>query len=130
MRKLLENRKVPDALRSQRIPVEAFQTLNTPHFLNWHRIEDHFDISNSKKIEIDPPTLMNALIHSYVFVLSVNKSMSVTGFFVASDYGRKRRLYLAKLSTYLSLCRRMANAWPRSFHVHLGLDGSEEITVK
>lgn len=62
-----------------------------------------------KTITIEAKTICNSIIHSYIWNLAYgSKNKGIIGFFTASDFDKEKKLYLIKLSdwiSYLAFCR-------------------------
>ena len=129
VRKLYEARKIPDRIVARDIEVRSFVTKSVPTWTGRHDIEEHFSLGSSLSVKIPNRDLFNIIIHSYVLVFEVGKGPRVTGFFVASDRTKKERLLRVSLSKYMTLCRDIARARPRSFSWQMLPEGHEKITV-
>ena len=92
IRKLIEAKKVSAEIEALRIRARAHDLVKGPvdHW-NWHRIDEHFDLGSSARVDLTLLSFCNQLIHSFVFI-AVTSDEGLDGFFVASDYERRRQL--------------------------------------
>jgi len=129
VRKLYEARKIPDRVIAREIGVKSFATKSIPTWFGCGDIEKHFTLDVSLPTKIPNRDLFNIIIHSYVLVFDVGKGSRITGFYVASDRTKKKRLLRVSLHKYMRLCRDIAAARQKRFHWELLPDGREAITV-
>jgi len=117
VRKLFEAKKLSDALRDWTVTVYVYK--NTGKRIthsNWHRLPELYDLENQKPVAIKPEFLVNQIIHSYVFMLSIAEDNGMSGFFVASDRQRAKGLYLITLGIFVHFLRQVAEDSVVSMH--------------
>lgn len=92
--------------------------------MNWHDLNKHYDLSSKQRADIDIKSLANQIIHNLVFSFefSEQRSSPVSGFVVASDWGKGKQLYGVTLSAYLSAIRSIGNDWVTEFHAERNKD--------
>lgn len=82
VRKLIEAKKLTDALVAKRILVWEFPAAGKPvHLCNWHHIDRLYDLEKSKKTQIDVLDLCHQFVHSYIFLLSFDNKRRLNGVF-------------------------------------------------
>lgn len=109
IRKLLDAGKLTDRTRDSRVRVKMSKNIKNVTRLNWHRIEELYDFSLSHSEEITIRDLCNQLIHSYVFVVALNKSGGLDALYFAADKQRNKalcRIQTKALATVLRLVGR------------------------
>ncbi|WP_098743545.1 hypothetical protein [Paenibacillus sp. EZ-K15] len=97
VRKLEEARKLSSNTKSIQLKVKSYKNLKNVTLLNWHRIEELFDLDNPINEKIRANHFYNQIIHSYIFLISTDESDSIDGFFFCSDRVRNKRLYYVEL---------------------------------
>ncbi len=90
IRRLHESRKITDdaadlGVRVQRYPLRGVP----PDLLNWHRLDEHFDLSRGQPERVPLRRFCNQAIHSFV-LLTYGTPRPFQGIFVASDWERNR----------------------------------------
>lgn len=108
IRKLLEAKKLSFELNKLKIKAEKFSNLKRVDHMNWHKIEELFDLTTPKKNQLRLNYLCNIIIHSFIFMLCYNDNNSVHGFFITSDYTRNDELYLIELKDYIAFLKVIA----------------------
>jgi len=97
VRKLMENRKVTDAIRSRSVrcvAYPAFRPLSdrVSRFFGVFDPNREYDISKGRKVQISTYDLMSEIMHSYVFIPIVDDNGRWTAFLVNSYNKRDDRL--------------------------------------
>jgi hypothetical protein len=85
--------------------------------LNWHRIDEFYDLERPKNVSLSALELCNRLIHSFVFVPDEGPRRSIAGFFLASDQSRHHGLWYLELSELLALLTETGRDYPSSVHM-------------
>lgn len=112
IRKLIESKKLSDSVASQTVPGRSFKpTDHGATRINWDRIEKLYDLSSSTAGTISAQHLVNQLIHSYVFMISLDER-SLEGFYVSSDRDRNKRLLHIGIDAFLALLRSVGSDYP------------------
>jgi hypothetical protein len=113
IRRLFEAEKVCTVLKKKPIPCLRFpRTTTLADFLNWHRLDEHFDLAKPAPSILGVTALVNQIIHSFIFTLEVNEDDCVTRFFVASDRERTKNLFSIALCDFISLMREIGDDRP------------------
>jgi hypothetical protein len=118
MRKLWEARKLSTSWEGRQIPC-IFHPLKRrePDRLNWHRIDEHFNLNISKPNALTAIEFCHRLIHSYVFVEVEGAKQSIIGFYFASDQTKRRGLWFVDIRDLLDLLRETGRDYPSSAHM-------------
>ncbi|MEU3501968.1 hypothetical protein ABZ726_14765 [Streptomyces hundungensis] len=107
VRKLIEAAKL--SVEAQQCPVDVtFLPVRKEYFpgaLNQHRIEKFYDTEAGRPERLPLMLLCHAIVHSYVLVPRFNGSahtgLRVQDFYLASDRGRKKGVYLIGWRTFV-----------------------------
>lgn len=91
IRKLLDSNKVSDEVASSSLRGRAHKHCSgTVDIMNWHKIDELYDLSSGEEISLGLRDFCNQIIHSFVFVLAITNGLE--GFYVASDRDKSSRL--------------------------------------
>ncbi len=126
IRKLIEDCKITDKIAECSILCRVYPTRGTEvDFMNWHDLDKHYDLSSKQRADINIKSFANQIVHNLVFSFefSEERSSPVSGFVVASDWGKGKQLYGVTLSAYLSAMRSIGNDRVTEFHAKRTKDG-------
>ena len=113
MRKLFEAKKVSTSFETATFQLQSFpRTDNTLTPFNDHRFEKHFNLSAPRSETVGVRDLFNEIIHSRVFVFSVDETEATIGFLVCSEWKMNDRLLSVPLPDFVNLMRRVGNNYP------------------
>lgn len=79
---------------------------------NNYKLDEIYNFEKSKNKEIDARSLINLVIHSFVFAESLRDDMTVEGFFVTSDRERDDRLWLVPMEAFINFMRQVGGDYP------------------
>jgi hypothetical protein len=82
--------------------------------LNWHRIDELFDLNRPEDASLTAIELCNRLIHSFVFLMVDGPRKTIAGFFFTSDQTRRRGLWFIEFAEILALMRETGRDYPSS----------------
>jgi len=106
VRKLIEAKKLSDELEAATLLVRSFPRIDLERsidFLNWHRLDEFYDLTNPSTACVIPRDLCNLLIHSLVFSpILTGDGRYVSGFLFNSDRIKDTVLFEITLETYLN----------------------------
>ena len=109
MRKLIENNKLTDRTKKLAVPCRAYPFRGTHiDFLNFHRLDEHYNFSKEKRVSMNIKSLANQIIHSRIFHWQITEDCSrspVSDFLVSSDHAMKKALYAISINDYISALR-------------------------
>ncbi|MER7642719.1 hypothetical protein [Streptomyces sp. NPDC126522] len=112
VRKLIEAAKLSIEVQARPINVSVASLRGTrvPDALNYHRIEEFYETESMRTEQVPVLALCHAIIHSYVLVPRFSGSgptgLKLQDFFLASDRGRRREVYLVEWDNFV---REMVN---------------------
>ncbi len=113
LRKLGEAFKLSTATLTAEIDVKRYASLKTGYAaINNLRFEEYFDLERPGSIRIKRRRLIDVLIHSLIFIESVDDDGRCTGFLVTSDHESARGLIEVQLSDFVALMRLAADDFP------------------
>jgi len=95
VRKLMENRKISDAVRNRSIVCNSYHALRPvsdrlSRFLSGSA--EDYDLANRRKMSINVYDLVSEIMHSYTFTMVTNKRNRCTSFLVNSYRRKDKRL--------------------------------------
>jgi hypothetical protein len=94
IRKLLDATKVSDEVEGTPISARTHKSKKRViDRLNWHKIDELYDLSTSHPVRLTLREFCNQIIHSFVFVLAFDEADGLEGVFVASNRDRRERLF-------------------------------------
>jgi len=111
IRKLLDAKKVSTATESMTFEMTWYPNIKHVDYLNWHKIDELYDLNKSNTEIHDLRFLCNQFIHSYVFS-PVADSERLKGFYLSSDKDRNKRLYFVEVDLVLKLFRTVSRDYP------------------
>ncbi len=119
VRKLIESYKLTDKIKTYHLDATYFDANGKESSpLNWHRINEFFNMENPRSRSLSLRAVSNQIIHSYVFLFAVDEDdenlqdsndFPITGFYVASDWEKQKRLYQIQTSAFIILMREVGN---------------------
>lgn len=113
LRKLGEAFKLSTATLAEEIDVKQYATLKRGYAaVNNLRFEEYFDLENPVSIRMKRRRLVDVLIHSLIFMESIDEEQRCIGFIVTSDYESARGLIEVQLSDFIALMRLAADDFP------------------
>ena len=115
IRKLMEAKKLSDTIVSQKIPTQRHQHRGKPVALvNWHRIDRHYDLEHRSLTQRSLKWLCNQMIHSYVFIVSLDDKNSLDGLYFASDRERNKAIHHLSLEKVIEVFESVGKNYPCS----------------
>ena len=110
IRKLFDTYKVSDTTKAATIELTWHRNTVPVNYLNWHKLDECYDLSSEHTEVCDIRYLCNQFIHSYVFLIKID--LRIEGVFVASDRMKNERVYFVTLSDILHVFRLVAHDYP------------------
>lgn len=117
IRKILDAFKVSTKISKKKFHLESFNSKPGAiiDHMNWHRIEEHYDLDNKKNELKDIRFVCNQIIHSYVFCPWISDDgTKVEEILIASDYERHKKLYKYPISLVTSIFQEVGNNYPKN----------------
>ncbi len=113
LRKLGEAFKLSTLTLTDEIAVKQYAPLKRGYTeINNLRFEEYFDLENPTSIRMKRRRLIDVLIHSLIFMESIDDEQRCTGFIVTSDHESARGLIEVQLSDFIALMRLAADDFP------------------
>ncbi|WP_141336815.1 hypothetical protein [Paenibacillus sp. tmac-D7] len=112
IRKLIEAYKLSSNTKSIQLEVKSYRNLKSVTLLNWHRIEELFDLDNPINEKLQVNQFYNQIIHSYIFLIATDKEKGIDGFFFCSDRMRNKKLYYIELTLLDKFFAIVGNDYP------------------
>lgn len=104
MRKLNEAKKLSSAWAGRSVPGLWYPLIaSPPDLMNWHRLDEHYDLSVGEEECLSAKDLSDMVIHSFVFMVELNNDRTISGVFLASDRSKRRGLWLFKITTLVEI---------------------------
>jgi hypothetical protein len=126
VRKLIEDRKLTDAIKEYSISCRVFPARGTDvDIMNWHHIDEHYDLSSQQRADTNIKSIASQIIHNLIFIFEFIKegSSPISGFVVASDWGKDKQLYGVTLTDYLIAIRSVGNDWVKEYRAEKTKNG-------
>jgi hypothetical protein len=109
IRKLLEAKKLSDEVES--IALHAKRSVRTgrvPDIMNWHRLEEFYDLAHAVAVDVCLRDFCDQIIHSFVFAV-VASAPGLEGFYVASDRARSSGLFYFDIKQVIRVLKRIVH---------------------
>jgi hypothetical protein len=113
VRKLIEAKKVSDEVANREYNLEAHPNYSPVNRLNWHDLDELYDLDNKSTVQKTTIFICNQFIHSYVFDI-YEENGKFGGVLISSDRERNKCLYRISKKTMVSLLRDVGKNYPRS----------------
>lgn len=111
VRKLLDTFTVTDATRAMTFDVTVHKAVRQVDYMNYHRLDEVFDLARSTIEKRDLRFLCNQFVHSYIFSV-VEDQGRLAGFFFASDTARGKYCYFINSNQVRDLFTRVGRDYP------------------
>jgi hypothetical protein len=104
IRKLIEAKRLSNAIEDQQISVIAYPSLGTPVTrMNWHKFDRLYDQDAGAAQDKSVIFICNQFIHSYVFIGVFNEDRRLSHVIVASEFKRNSFAYEIDLNRVIML---------------------------
>jgi hypothetical protein len=124
VRKLLDTYKVSDKCKQQKYDLMWHQNIKKVTYMNWHHIDELYDLNRSNSESRDIRFLCDKFIHSYIF-LPVEGESGLDGFFVTSDRLKNDKCYFVSLDNVVSIFRSVGRDYPSNFQQTVNPESGE-----
>lgn len=112
IRKLIEAKKVSDETRDHALTLRAFPaTGKLVTHMNWHRLDELYELSKPTREQLPLRDLCNQIIHSFVFHSEVAED-GLVAFLVASDRQRHSSLFEVPIAAFIKILCSVGNDYP------------------
>lgn len=116
IRKLLDTFKVSDSTKSMQFNLACHPNRRPVDYINWHDIDQNYDLTVQKLEKRDLRYLCNQFVHSYVFLPSKDHNR-LGGFFVVSERERNTKCYFIELWQVLKVFRTVGKDYPTNMQL-------------
>lgn len=118
LRKLMESNKVTDSVKNRKIELAIYPANDKPiTLLNQHKFPELYDLYAGQKEAVSYWDICNQFIHSSIFAPFVPTGTSLVGFYIASDWAKKKKLYYFQLKVLVEMLETVGNNYPT--HIEL-----------
>ncbi len=115
IRKLLDSNKLSDTTRILQTNLYSYKSLGKPvTLMNWHDVDELYNLSNRNCEKLKLRYLCNQIIHSYVFVPSHNDYGGMGSFLFCSDRMRNEKIYEIEIEEMKRILRIVGKDYPSS----------------
>ncbi|NQT21789.1 MAG: hypothetical protein HQ592_18945 [Planctomycetes bacterium] len=132
IRKLMDARKLSDAVVLERVSIQSFPHRGKPvTLMNWDHIDRHYDLDRSHQTSRSLIWLANQMVHSYVFIVSVDETGGLNGVFFSSDKERNKALHFAEATKVIQKFEQIGGKCPWKERYILNPDtGDYDVTLE
>jgi hypothetical protein len=85
-----------------------------PDVLNWHRIDEHYDLTGGADVSLKPEEYCDRIIHSFVFSPIVDEQDYLTEFHFTSDRMRRHAIWMIMILDVCDLIKKTGKDYPSS----------------
>ena len=118
IRKLFEAKKLSYYLTNASIKIIKYENKKPVDLMNWHRLDDLYNLEKPKNSIIEIRYLVNFIIHSFVFFpCRHGKAPKLDGFFVTSDRFKNKYIIYVNIFNFIGLLEIIANDEKVAFHI-------------
>jgi len=114
----MESNKVIDAIKNKKIELAVYPVNDKPiTLLNQHRFPELYDLYAREKESISYWDICNQFIHSSIFAPFIPAGSSLVGFYIASDWAKKEKLYYVQLKVLIEMLESVGNNYPKHIEI-------------
>lgn len=130
IRKLLEAKiKLSFECRDTQTPVSIHNSKNKKaDLMNWHKLDELYDLDKSKKSQMCLKDLCNSFVHSYVFMVSAGPQ-GFEGIWFNTDRNKNSSLFFIRADKLQHLFDRVAHDDVLRFSMSRMPDGEFKVTM-
>lgn len=115
VRKLIEAKKVTDKIAERKIKANSYLVKGkNVTLLNWHWVDELYDLDNCTQVELDVLFLCNQIIHSFIFVPEFNEQKKLVAVLFSSDRKRNICIYKIELQSIIEILKAIGSEYPSS----------------
>ena len=114
VRKLMDTYKISDNTKRLKCELKWYPNRAPVNFLNWHKIDQLFDLTAERTEMRTLKFICNIFVHSYIFLPSEEESGRISGFFVTSDRDKNKKVYWLSLDSLCKICRAVGRDYPQN----------------
>ncbi len=126
IRKLIEAHKVSDEIRDRDLRLEGYPWTESPvTFMNWHKIDQKYNLQRPITLRKSVISIANQLIHSFVFMPCFDEAGRLVSLLFNSDRTRRQHLYSVAIDDVVALFEEVAGNDPASMHCQFNEDSGD-----
>jgi len=131
VRKLIESKKVSDALKNKSYLVQKLNFVGDPETIITKSPDSDFElIRDAEKTSLTIIQICNQIIHSYHFVPFFPNGKNLIGFFFCSDFERKKCLYLITIFEVVEIFKAVGKNYPERIVIKRLGNGKVKATIE
>lgn len=112
IRKLIEAEELSTVNVNSSWPVFSYRNISRVDLMNWHKIDEKYDLEQENQETRSLHWICNQVIHSFVFVIDFEDDGKLSGFFISSDKERNKKLYQIRRKQILDILKLIGNDYP------------------
>jgi hypothetical protein len=113
VRKLIEAKKITNELAERSVDIISHPCIRPPvTLMNWHKIDELYDLNTLQRERIQLSQLANTFIHSYVFITDADDRGCLSGIYVNSDHSRNRKIYYLPIKDIIHILKEFGSNYP------------------
>ena len=112
IRKLIDTAKISDSTKSFNVHLKCFPNLKPVDYMNWHKIDELYDLGSKQSETKTLRVLCNFIVHSYVFMPELNDEGQLANFYVTSDKDRNKKLYSVSIEQVIKIFELVGDDYP------------------
>jgi len=117
IRKLIESKKVSNSVSGKSYKVIEFPKNCQFNISLIDNPSKEFDFKKYNHVNISIADMCNQFIHSYYFLPVIPDGRSLVGFFICSDYQRKKSIYFINILDVVDIYKTVGENYPKSYHL-------------
>ncbi|MGF1733663.1 hypothetical protein [Photobacterium kasasachensis] len=114
IRKLMETAKISDSTKNFAIDLKCYPNLKAVDYMNWHKVDELYDLSGKQRETKSLRVLCNFIVHSYIFMPELSDDGRLVSFYVTSDKDRNKKLYSVSIEQVVEIFQLVGNDYPRN----------------
>lgn len=131
VRKLIESKKVSDSLTNKSYVVQKLNFVGNPETIIPKSADSDFNlIRDTEKTSLTTVQICNQIIHSYHFIPFFPNGENLIGFFVCSDFERKKCLYLITIFEVADIFKAVGQNYPDRIAIKRLENGKVNTTIE
>lgn len=112
VRALLERGKLSSKVRSHKFPLVRYPWTGKPVTrLNYHAVEDLYDLSSGKEVAVNVNFISNQFVHARAIYSSRDSTRNWSHVLLCSDLEKTKGIYLVAVSEIQNLFHLVARDW-------------------
>ena len=113
IRKLVEAHKVSDEIGDRPLKLKGYPWTGSPiTFMNWDKIDKHYDLEHPITITKPLTWVANLIIHSFVFLPEFDEGGRLDAILFNSDRTRRQHLYSLSVDEIIALFEEVGSDYP------------------